>query len=431
MRCRVCAILALGLALTGCSAGGEVDNLLRAPQLSGETSAVQRALNSYLGESANLKYPSSGDFLSPFLFGDWDGDGVREAAVLYTSDKSGPNVWLAVLEPDEDGTWKVTGTAEGLSDSVEVVSYASLRDAESQQLLVGYGSAPGDQYLAVYLYDGQTLQPVIKQAYTEMLLADITGKGTTQDLILALPTETENGGINLQLLTNYEGLFKSAQTLSVGAGVYSGCAALHAGVGRDGGAYLVVDGYTGGSGGYLASSIIIYDNETGYLTSYLPPNVTDMYHNTLRYDDLLFSADIDSDGTVDIPVEVDDGGELRAPLDKRLRFVLWKDYVGARGGSAVFGVYDSEYRFFLPLPESLHGSVCIKENMAGTGWLVCDAAGDTAYCELRVVSQAKAQSSEFHRIANIGAQQLQVRVITPYYGLELQKILDNTIVMES
>ena len=47
--------LAAVLMLSGCSAGGDVENLLRAPRLSGPASAVQKALNSALGVSANLK----------------------------------------------------------------------------------------------------------------------------------------------------------------------------------------------------------------------------------------------------------------------------------------------------------------------------------------------------------------------------------------
>ena len=144
MRSRYAA-LAAALLLTGCSAGTDVETLLRAPQLSGESAALQRALNSYLGGSATLKYPSSGDFLSPFAFGDWDGDGADEAAVLYTSDAAGSNVSLAVLEPAGENSWQVSQTVEGLSSEVETFSAAHLRDATSQQILAGYGSAQGDQ----------------------------------------------------------------------------------------------------------------------------------------------------------------------------------------------------------------------------------------------------------------------------------------------
>ena len=126
------AVPAAALLLAGCSAGTDVETLLRAPQLSGESAALQRALNSYLGASATLKYPSSGDFLSPFAFGDWDGDGTDEAAVLYTADSAGSNVSLAVLEPTGENSWQVSQTVEGLSSEVETFSAAHLRDATSR-----------------------------------------------------------------------------------------------------------------------------------------------------------------------------------------------------------------------------------------------------------------------------------------------------------
>ena len=60
----------------------QVEELLRAPTLSGDYGALQTALNSWLDESAQLKYPMQGDLLSPFLLQDLDGDGQQDAAVL-------------------------------------------------------------------------------------------------------------------------------------------------------------------------------------------------------------------------------------------------------------------------------------------------------------------------------------------------------------
>lgn len=433
--------LAAVLMLSGCSAGGDVENLLRAPRLSGPASAVQKALNSALGVSANLKYPASGDFLSPFLFGDWDGDGEEEAAILYTMDAAAGNVWLAVLEPTQDGGWRVAQTAEGLAGEVESVSCAHLKDADSLQILVGYGSAQGDLYMVVYLYSEEELQVIIKQSYTDMILANLTGGDGTEDLVLALPTEQENGGVNLQLLTNTEDGFRSAQTLAVGDGIYNGCAGLYAGTTGEDGAYLVVDGWAGTGGNSLASSIVIYDPETRFLKTYLPAGVQDFYRTTMRYDTALVSTDLDGNGTIEIPGTIDDGGEIASPMDKRLRFLLWRDYAGRENSGSFFGIYDSEYRFFLELPESMHGSVLLRTNRDESGWLICNAEGTTIYCEFRVVDPADAVEDDesaqhtadegdetFHRVANIGSQQLQVQIVTPYYGLNLQQIIDGTTV---
>lgn len=78
------------LLLTGCSIPMQeetvqVEELLRAPRLAGDYGALQTALNDWLGESAQLKYPLRGDLLSPFVLQDFDGDGEQDAAVFYTT----------------------------------------------------------------------------------------------------------------------------------------------------------------------------------------------------------------------------------------------------------------------------------------------------------------------------------------------------------
>ena len=52
---KIAALLLVPVLLAGCSAAGDVETLLRAPQLSGESAALQKALNNYLGGSATLK----------------------------------------------------------------------------------------------------------------------------------------------------------------------------------------------------------------------------------------------------------------------------------------------------------------------------------------------------------------------------------------
>ena len=60
----------------------QVEELLRAPKLSGDYGALQTALNDWLGESAQLKYPIQGELLSPFVLQDLDGDGQQDAAEI-------------------------------------------------------------------------------------------------------------------------------------------------------------------------------------------------------------------------------------------------------------------------------------------------------------------------------------------------------------
>ena len=71
-----------GLVPGGLLPSGNVEELLRAPRQSEQQNAVQTALNNYLGESLQLKYPRGGSEPDPVIFADFDGDGAGEAAVL-------------------------------------------------------------------------------------------------------------------------------------------------------------------------------------------------------------------------------------------------------------------------------------------------------------------------------------------------------------
>ena len=177
--CRWLLCTLLCLCLAGCSMPGEqvqVEELLRAPKLSGDYGDVQTALNDWLGESAQLKYPMQGDLLSPFLIHDLDGDGQQDAAVLYTTAQSS-NVCVAILQKGSNGMWQVRQNAEGLADTVDSVGLAQLQPGDASQLVVGYVAAQGDHYLAVYSYTDGELSTILEQQYQQYLVEDITGGG--------------------------------------------------------------------------------------------------------------------------------------------------------------------------------------------------------------------------------------------------------------
>ena len=209
-----CCLLGL---LPGCSFpmtdNMQVEDLLRAPRLSGDYGALQSALNDWLGESAQLKYPMQGELLSPFLLQDLDGDGEQDAAVLYTTAQSS-NVCIAFLQKDAAGAWKVQQTIEGLADTVDNVRLAQLQDGNAVQLVVGY--------LAVYSYEHGEVNAILEQSYEQYLVEDITGGGN-EDLILM--STLEDGGVQIELLTvNRDGSFQQVAVMGLSADKFSGCA---------------------------------------------------------------------------------------------------------------------------------------------------------------------------------------------------------------
>ena len=355
------ACVLLCLLLAGCSMPGEqvqVEELLRAPKLSGDYGDVQTALNDWLGESAQLKYPMQGDLLSPFLLQDLDGDGRQDAAVLYTTAQSS-NVCIAILQKDDADIWHVRQNVEGLADTVESVGLAQLQPGDATQLVVGYTAAQGDHYLAVYSYTDGVLSTILEQQYQQYLVEDITGGGN-QDLILM--STLEDGGVQIELLTvDKEGSFQQVAVMGLSANRFAGCASVAAGVGADGRHYLVLDGWTGLSGNNLASVLLRFDEDTQQMVPADQIRTEKLYTASLRNVPSLVSQDLDGDGIVEIPTQPDEAGLLNMSQSRRMDFIVWMDYTSPHPEKS-FGLLDEETNCYIELPMEWEGNLKLTDS---------------------------------------------------------------------
>ena len=355
------ACVLLCLLLAGCSMPGEqvqVEELLRAPKLSGDYGDVQTALNDWLGESAQLKYPMQGDLLSPFLLQDLDGDGRQDAAVLYTTAQSS-NVCIAILQKDDADIWHVRQNVEGLADTVESVGLAQLQPGDATQLVVGYTAAQGDHYLAVYSYTDGVLSTILEQQYQQYLVEDITGGGN-QDLILM--STLEDGGVQIELLTvDKEGSFQQVAVMGLSANRFAGCASVAAGVGADGRHYLVLDGWTGISGNNLASVLLRFDEDTQQMVPADQISTEKLYTASLRNVPSLVSQDLDGDGIVETPTQPDEAGLLNMSQSRRMDFIVWMDYTSPHPEKS-FGLLDEETNCYIELPMEWEGNLKLTDS---------------------------------------------------------------------
>ena len=355
------ACVLLCLLLAGCSMPGEqvqVEELLRAPKLSGDYGDVQTALNDWLGESAQLKYPMQGDLLSPFLLQDLDGDGRQDAAVLYTTAQSS-NVCIAILQKDDADIWHVRQNVEGLADTVESVGLAQLQPGDATQLVVGYTAAQGDHYLAVYSYTDGVLSTILEQQYQQYLVEDITGGGN-QDLILM--STLEDGGVQIELLTvDKEGSFQQVAVMGLSANRFAGCASVAAGVGADGRHYLVLDGWTGISGNNLASVLLRFDEDTQQMVPADQISTEKLYTASLRNVPSLVSQDLDGDGIVEILTQPDEAGLLNMSQSRRMDFIVWMDYTSPHPEKS-FGLLDEETNCYIELPMEWEGNLKLTDS---------------------------------------------------------------------
>ena len=403
------ACVLLCLLLAGCSMPGEqvqVEELLRAPKLSGDYGDVQTALNDWLGESAQLKYPMQGDLLSPFLLQDLDGDGRQDAAVLYTTAQSS-NVCIAILQKDDADIWHVRQNVEGLADTVESVGLAQLQPGDATQLVVGYTAAQGDHYLAVYSYTDGVLSTILEQQYQQYLVEDITGGGN-QDLILM--STLEDGGVQIELLTvDKEGSFQQVAVMGLSANRFAGCASVAAGVGADGRHYLGLDGWTGISGNNLASVLLRFDEDTQQMVPADQISTEKLYTASLRNVPSLVSQDLDGDGIVEIPTQPDEAGLLNMSQSRRMDFIVWMDYTSRRPEKS-FGLLDEETNCYIELPTEWEGNLKLTDSEQYDGAVELRTVDEDQPVMTVRLAQTAASSTGWTKLGIVASRQMQARL---------------------
>ena len=399
----------LCLLLAGCSMPGEpvqVEELLRAPRLSGDYGDIQTALNDWLGESAQLKYPLQGDLLSPFLLQDLDGDGRQDAAVLYTTAKSS-NVCIAILQRDSTDAWQVRQNVEGLADTVENVRLAQLQPGNAVQLVVGYMAAQGDHYLAVYSYENGELATILEQQYEQYLVEDITGGGN-QDLILM--STLEDGGVQIELLTvDKEGSFQQVAVMGLSANRFAGCASVAAGMGADGKHYLVLDGWTGISGNNLASVLLHFDEDTQQMVPASQISTERLYTASLRNVPGLVSRDLDGDGIVEIPTQPEEAGLLNMSQGRRIDFIVWMDYTSSHPEKS-FGLLDEETNCYIELPMEWEGNLKLTDSEQYDGAVELRTVDEDQPVMTLRLARTTASSKGWTRLGMVASRQWQAKL---------------------
>ena len=403
-----CALLCL--LFTGCSSllgeYAQVEELLRAPRLSGDYGDVQTALNDWLGESAQLKYPMQGELLSPFLLQDLDGDGRQDAAVLYTTAQSS-NVCIAILQKNDSDVWQVRQNVEGLADTVENVRLAQLQPGSTVQLVVGYMAAQGDHYLAVYSYENGELTTILEQQYEQYLVENITG-GSSQDLILM--STLEDGGVQLELLTvDKEGSFQQVAVMGLSASRFSGCASVAAGMGADGKHYLVLDGWTGISGNNLASVLLHFDEDTQQMVPASQISTERLYSESLRNVPGLFSQDLDGDGIVEIPTQPVEAGLLNMSQSRRMDFIVWMDYTSPEPEKS-FGLLDEETNCYIELPMEWESNLKLTDSEQYDGAVELRTVDEDALVMTVRLARTTTSSQGWVRLGMVASRQMQAKL---------------------
>lgn len=373
-------------------------DLLHAPRLGQGQGEIQNALAADLGEEPQYIFPKEGEWRSPLVMADLNGDGQQEGILFYVLSSSvgaGTEVNMAILENTEEG-WKVAKKVPGLSTDVASVEVTSMFGDNSQQLIVGYFSTSlQSKMMALYRYvDADfTSKSLNAGSYSYYLLKDFTGTGRL-DIALVSTQPAQGDGWWLDFISAQNDTFERVQKTVELYANFTSFKALHPTLGPGGERLLVVDGEVAGG---MASQILNYSvNGEGF---YPRPDTADMVLETFRTSSLLTSRDIDGDGMVEIPVDAEDDSAFAAvPEERSLRSVEWYNFFSAQPEFRQYGVLDLDRNIYVRLPDNWRDYYEVTISKAYEEWQVQDSRTGEVLMQLRPAEAGEIPPGEEKRV---------------------------------
>ena len=168
----VCAVC---LSLCSCSVfNSDIDSLISPPTPSGELGLIKRALNKYVGTEAEMKHPTDGEYLTPIVTRDIDGDGTDEAFAFYSTTEDTKITMHMAFISKKDGKWQVRNDSQISAVGVIRLSFSDLDLDGTLEPIIGwslYGAT--DIKLTVHDLSGDVLIQRLEEQCSLFLVVDL------------------------------------------------------------------------------------------------------------------------------------------------------------------------------------------------------------------------------------------------------------------
>lgn len=237
----VAALAAFTVLLCGCTQS--IEDMLSAPKLTADQTAVLAAVNDGRESDVKLEYPQSGDYRTPIQFVDLDADGEDEAVLCYSDSAVSVYARLTVLDKTE-GEWEVVGDIEGAGTDIYALSLFDYGDGNAYILIEWSATNKNEHEAVLYRLSQGMLTRVLTQSCIAQLACDLTGDGKLE-LCFVYPQST-SGPFAITFVKFDGERFVRSATIRLNSDMLD-CIALTCGSTADGTAALFVDENIGSS----------------------------------------------------------------------------------------------------------------------------------------------------------------------------------------
>ncbi|MBR0140743.1 MAG: hypothetical protein IJM19_00665 [Ruminococcus sp.] len=350
--------------LTGCSFSASIDTLMSPPKLSVEQEQIYNALTDAAGTSISLKYPKSGKYLSAFIVEDIDGDGGNEAIVFYekTSLAVEENT-LRINILDKDGDkWRSVCDTSADGTEIEKVIISQLGENERINLIIGSSLINrSEKNVSIYNYNNGIIERTFIEPYSFIDVTDLDKDETNEFLVLAGVSSGSPAVAEAYKLDTEGKYHKYSAELS---GSFTEFDSLNYG-NINGNTGLYIDA---ASGAGMLQTDIIYMDGSGIKKIFKEPQES---LETLRSAGCN-SFDIDSDGSLEIPVQTIAPGYEEVSESEQLKLTNWifinENEKKERKYTSYYSVQNGYIFIF---PEKWHNKVTVKRDAINDELVFC------------------------------------------------------------
>lgn len=304
-------------ALSSCSAAS-VEELLSPPRLNEEQTAIYEALRTAAGGSVSLKYPKSGQYRSAFVVENIDGEPTNEAIVFYEKPNvaEGSSLRINFLDMQEEKWVSVYDFAASGSE-VERVMFKDLGDDETSIIITYYIQNSSDMASSVIKFSDGSPREVFSGRHSYMDVFDADGNGKEEMFLIS--ADRASGTATAQTLSWREGAFGVIGSAELSGGFSEYKNVVSGSWDKSGIPAIFID-YALSDGSFSTDALICYENRLSAVTALFGSGVSRRVNS---YTPNLFSADIDSDGIIEIPATLPFPGYENLTKPEQVNMTVW------------------------------------------------------------------------------------------------------------
>ena len=304
-------------ALSSCSAAS-VEELLSPPRLDEEQTAIYEALRTAAGGSVSLKYPKSGQYRSAFVVENIDSEPTKEAIVFYERPNvaEGSSLRINFLDMQE-GKWVSVYDFAASGSEVERVMFRELGDGETSIIITYYIQNSSDMASSVIKFSGGSPREVFSGRHSYMDVFDADGNG--KDEMFLISSDRAAGTAFAQTLGWREGAFGVIGSAGLSGGFSEYKNVVSGSWDKSGVPAIFID-YALSDGSFSTDALICYENSLSAVTALSEAGISRRVNS---YTPNLYSADIDSDGIIEIPATVPFPAYENLTRPEQVNMTIW------------------------------------------------------------------------------------------------------------